>query len=331
MSKENLINTITKKIYDKFNDKYGEQFQQTKLGLEQINIIVTTKLNNTPKISRETIPNIINELKTIIDTKILKYTTNINNSENVIKKTNKTLQEQLYELEQKQKNNDNNNSNSNGNDENNKIQNLNQIVTDNNSLNNDFRDNIFQISEQNNNRNNNNIISENYQQNKQYYNLVINKNNNNIKYNNDYDYVLDKPDFFVNKMITKIKLKQCILKENNIINKQPYLIINIKEINSNFKTSLSNTIFCYLDLFKTQNNYLYYDTKDKELIFKTPINLNTLSINIKDSNNSNILKEAENNEKEAENNKKDAENNEENNEEENNSHLIIEIEYYSRI
>ena len=65
MSKDNLINTITNRIYNKFSEKYGEQFKQTGLGLEQINKIVTTKLENSHVISKETIPIIINYCSSI--------------------------------------------------------------------------------------------------------------------------------------------------------------------------------------------------------------------------------------------------------------------------
>ena len=47
MSRENLINTITRKLHNIFDNKYGDQFLKIGLDISKINKIVTTKIQNT--------------------------------------------------------------------------------------------------------------------------------------------------------------------------------------------------------------------------------------------------------------------------------------------
>jgi hypothetical protein len=330
MSKDNLINTITNRIYNKFSEKYGEQFKQTGLGLEQINKIVTTKLENSQVISKETIPIIINSLRLTIDKIISKKIDRLNNEDvitpetiktipvnptiqinqsNLIKET-KTIEQQLLELknsklnlvkEEKQETNHN---------------------IDTLSMNKEIfplkdRDIDIKIQKEHNTK-----------LNKQYINLVLNKNNKIITFNDNYECFINKQELLNNKMISKIKLKQCILENREEINNQPYLSLHIKEINSQFETSVSKTIFCYLDLYKKQNNYLYFDTKDKYIEFKTPISLNGFTLFIKDVNNDKIIINKVNTLEESDENE---ENQQEKNTIDINTHIVIEIEYCSRI
>jgi len=115
--------------------------------------------------------------------------------------------------------------------------------------------------------------------------LVVNSLERDTKmYNSPYEYnkSLDYLGKFKNITIKKVTLINCIIKKTSQISKAPYITLNIKEIDSEYygTTQDNSNIFCYLDLYKKQNEYLYYVCDDKSIEFTSGITLNGLTVSL---------------------------------------------------
>ena len=344
MSKENLVKTISNKIFNNLKKKYGDNFKKLNLDLDKIKIIVNTSLtqNNTP-INKTIINNIIEKVNKHIDKIITKKInqiqtqkkpqnqaqnqaqniTNINNDRQPISfSQNNSIEEQLNKFKLSL----NNKQDIAEQKEELDTKTTNELLN-NKFINLDERDEIkIRKIENDNSKVHKNSI--------QKMNIALNKNNKNCTFQNQYSFSLVSNDFLV-KNIYKLKLKQCILETNTFLENSPYLILKIDEISSKFKTGINNedNVFCYLDLYKKQNKYLYYDINHKYIEFNVPININSLTITILDCNFNNIddkIIKTENIDKNSVDDSND-ESTVKNDDLPIKTHLVFEIEYNSKI
>ena len=345
MSKDNLVKTISNKIFNNLNKKYANNFNKLNLDLDKIKKIVNTSLiqNNAP-ITKTTINNIIENVNKHIDniiTKKIKQIQSKNQAQNITNinkdkpsisfSQNKSIEEQLNKFKLSLNKKTDLAEQKDEKDEKDEI----DIKTGNELQNNKFI-NLDERDEIKTRK----IENDNYKVHKnsiQKMNIALNKNNKYCAFQNKYSFSLVSNDFLV-KNIYKLKLKQCILETNTFLENTPYLILKIDEISSKFKTGLNNedNVFCYLDLYKKQNKYLYYDINDKYVDFNVPININSLTIAILDSNFNNIddkIIKTENIDKNSVDDSNDSNNvsNVKNDNLQIKSHLVFEIEYNSKI
>ena len=86
-SKEKIVNSISNKLYNFFELKYGNQFIKLNLTLESIISIVNTKLKDVI-LTRRIIPTIIENFQETIDKIVMKQIYNMNNSNTILKINN---------------------------------------------------------------------------------------------------------------------------------------------------------------------------------------------------------------------------------------------------
>ena len=120
------------------------------------------------------------------------------------------------------------------------------------------------------------------------FNLVVNSlKRDTTVYNSPYYYKksLEHLGKFKNIIIKKITLINCIIKKKMQIINSPYITLNIDEMESDYYGSeyknKNNNIFCYLDLYKKQNDFLYYEcNKNKSIEFTSGIILDGLTVSL---------------------------------------------------
>ena len=321
-SKEKIINSISNKLYNFFELKYGDQFIKLNLTIESIISIVNTKLKDVI-LTRSIIPTIIANFQETIDKIVMKQIYNMNNSNTILKmnttdNTNHNLEKDvnpkqnaisdeltkqdidpitLLSQEIKTRELDPNifsdliNENK-MTEELNKLSNTTSHTTphttshttphttentylesfpfrERNTDTQEIKDRLSHINKE---------LS---------FNIVVNSNDRDKDiYKSPYDYKINMNTLskLKNSLIKKITLTNCIIKANDVIKKNPFITLNIKELDNNYyNLKEDNTnIFCYLDIYKEQNGFLYYKCNDglKNKAFRTSFILESLSISL---------------------------------------------------
>jgi hypothetical protein len=281
--KEKIVKNISSKLYIYFNNKYKEQLIKIGLNESGIESIVIAK-SNTTDLTRSTIPDFITHLQENINKIILKKIYELNNSNLIVKPSynieNKATTDLNTELENK------NNTTS--------IEktNLNtELELDLDKIKSEYQEKFIIRDRKNEDTAIKNIIDLEDKQKQFSVNLVVNSDNRDVtKYNSPYNYKLniDEISKLQHILITKISLISCIMKSTDLIKQNPFIILSIRELDTNFETSDNSTypIFCYLELYKEQNGYLYYNLDKLGNIqeFDTLINLDSISIAFHSSN-----------------------------------------------
>ncbi len=294
-SKNILIKSIGDKLYTFFITKYGEQFKSLQLDNEKINKIVSVKLEK-EKITKSKIPTIINTLQETINKIVVKKIYDMNNSNIIVnpkeKEINKSKinivqpslskktldidtniftnlinkQELIKELGEKRKT---------------------DIKLD-LSLNDDLEKIKTEYKEKfpmRERKEDVNEIKTLIPKKILNFNIVVNSLERDRKtYSSPYHYKqsLDYLGKFKNITIKKITLINCIIKKTSQISRTPYITLNIKELKSEYyrTTQENSNIFCYLDLYKKQNDYLYYDCNNKSIEITSGIIIDGITISL---------------------------------------------------
>ena len=295
-SKQTLVNSISDKLHTFFINKYGEQFKSLQLDSEKINRIVSVKLEK-EKITKSKIPIIINTLQEIINKIVVKKIYDMNNSDVIvnpkeIEKEENSIQPQIHSsilnndlpITQNNTREIDNSIFSNLINQQELIKELGEkpktdIKLDLDLSSNDDLEKMkteykekFPMRER---KEDVNEIKTIIQKRILNFNLVINSlERDTKKFSSPYEYnkSLDYLGKFKNITIKKITLINCIIKKTSQIARAPYITLNIKEIKSEYYSSNheNSSIFCYLDLYKKQNDYLYYDCSNNKSIEITP-------------------------------------------------------------
>ena len=282
-SKQTLVKSISDKLYTFFITKYGEQFKSLQLDNEKINKIVSFKLEK-EQITKSKIPTIINTLQETINKIVVKKIYDMNNSNIIVnpkeKEINKSQinieqpslskktldidnsiftnlinqQELIKELDEKPKTDIKQKLGLNSNSD------LEKMKTE-------YKEKFPMRERKEDITEIKTLIPKKILN----FNIVINslERDRNI-YSSPYHYKqsLDYLGKFKNITIKKITLINCIIKKTSQISRAPYITLNIKELESEYyNTNQENSnIFCYLDLYKKQNDYLYYDCSSNKSI-----------------------------------------------------------------
>ena len=282
-SKNILIKSISDKLYTFFISKYGEQFKSLQLDSEKINRFVSVKLEK-EQITKSKIPTIINTLQETINKIVVKKIYDMNNSNIIVNPKEKEInkseinidqpslskktldidtnifanlinqQELMKEYEEKSKTDIKLELDLSSND------NLEKMKTE-------YKEKFPMRERKEDIKEIKTLISKKILN----FNIVVNslQRNSNI-YSSPYHYKqsLDYLGKFKNITIKKITLINCIIKKTSQISRAPYITLNIKELKSEYySTNQTNSnIFCYLDLYKKQNDYLYYDCNNNKSI-----------------------------------------------------------------
>jgi hypothetical protein len=319
-SKEKIVNSISNKLYNFFELKYGDQFIKLNLTIGSIISIVNTKLKDVI-LTRSIIPTIITNFQETIDKIVMKQIYSMNNSDTILKinktdNTNNTLEQDTthqqnivldeltkqdidpvillsQEIKERGLNTDifshliNENKMK---EEINKTSDIKAETTVNTTSDTEYLES-FPFKERNTDTQE---IKDRLSQinNELSFNIVVNSNDRDKEiYKSQYDYKINTSELskFKNILIKKITLTTCIIKTNDLIKNNPFITLNIKELDNNYyNLKEDNTnIFCYLDLYKEQNGFLYYKCNDglKSKTFITSIILESLSISLHLPNN----------------------------------------------
>lgn len=315
-SKEKIVNSISNKLYNFFELKYGNQFIKLNLTIESIISIVNTKLKDVI-LTRRIIPTIIENFQETIDKIVMKQIYNMNNSNTILKINNpntinsdsqhtsnlqqedtspETIKKEIdpiillsQEIKARELNSDMFSNLINETKMKEEINTTSNATSDTNA-NTEYLES-FPFRERNNDTDeiNNRLSHINKELS---FNIVVNSNDRDKEiYKSPYNYKINTNELskFKNCLINKITLTNCIIKTNDIIKKNPFITLNIKELDNNYYNlkDESANIFCYLDLYKEQNGFLYYKCnnglKNKEFI--TSIILESLSISLHLPNN----------------------------------------------
>jgi hypothetical protein len=319
-SKEKIVNSISNKLYNFFELKYGDQFIKLNLTIGSIISIVNTKLKDVI-LTRSIIPTIIANFQETIDKIVIKQIYSMNNSNIILNNnktdnTNNTLEQDTtpqqnivldettkqdidpvillsQEMKERGLNTDIFSNLINENkmkEEINKISDTKANTTVNTKNDTEYLES-FPFRERNNDTLE--IKDQLSKINKELsFNIVVNSNDRDKEiYKSPYNYKINTNELskFKNSLIKKITLTNCIIKTNDLIKSNPFITLNIKELNNNYyNLKEDNTnIFCYLDLYKEQNGFLYYKCNDglKNKEFITSIILESLSISLHLPNN----------------------------------------------
>ena len=275
-SKETLVNSISDKLHTFFITKYGEQFKSLQLDSEKINRIVSVKLEK-EKITKSKIPTIINTLQEIINKIVVKKIYDMNNSDIIIKPKEKDINKSEINIEQpslsKKTLDIDNNIFANLINQQELIKELEDKPTTDvkHELNLSSNTNLEKMKTEYKEKFPMRERKEDITEIKTLipkkilnFNIVVNslERDRNI-YSSPYHYKqsLDYLGKFKNITIKKITLINCIIKKTSQISRAPYITLNIKELESEYYSTNQehSNIFCYLDLYKKQNDYLYYD------------------------------------------------------------------------
>lgn len=275
-SKNILIKSISDKLYTFFITKYGEQFKSLQLDSEKINRIVSVKLEK-EQITKSKIPTIINTLQETINKIVVKKIYDINNSDVIVNPKEKDINKSEINIEQpslsKKTLDIDNNIFANLINQQELIKELGEkpktdIKLDLDLSSNDDLEKMkteykekFPMRERKEDVNEIKTLIPKKILN---FNIVVNSLERDRKtYSSPYHYKqsLDYLGKFKNITIKKITLINCIIKKTSQISRAPYITLNIKELESEYYSTNQehSNIFCYLDLYKKQNDYLYYD------------------------------------------------------------------------
>jgi hypothetical protein len=316
-SKQILIKSISNKLHTFFTNKYGEQFKSLQLDIKKINKIVSVKLEK-EQITKSKIPSIINTLQETINKIVVKKIYDMNNSDVIIKpkeikdKTNEEVkQEEKTQITLENQFNVFNNKQQDQQPQKNTLEIDNSIFTnlinqqelikeldekpktdikleldlssndDLENMKNEYKEK-FPMRERRNEVNQMKTLIP--KKNLNFFLVVNSLERDKTIYNSPYKYKkpLDYLGKFKNIIIKKVTLINCIIKKTFQISTTPYITLNIKELGTEYYGTKQedNNIFCYLDLYKKQNEFLYYECNNKTIEFTSGITIDGLTISL---------------------------------------------------
>jgi len=313
-SKQLLINNISNKLHNFFITKYGDQFKSLQLDSSKINKIVSVKLDK-EQITKSKIPILINTLQEIINKIVVKKIYDVNNSNVIIKPKEKEENSTPLQIPNDEQHMTQKNTREIDNRIFTNLINQQELkkemgVTpkkdikpeldlsyndDLEKMKSEYREK-FPMRERVEDVNEIKTLIEKKILN---FYLVVNSLERDVNlYSSPYQYnkSLDYLGKFKNITIKKITLINCIIKKTSQISRSPFITLNIKELDSEYYGTNQDmdSIFCYLDLYKKQNDYLYYECNTSKSIEFTPgiiIDGLTVSLHLP---NGDLLKETEN-------------------------------------